>query len=498
MSLKYFIGAVAFVAFMCGVIPAIPAVAQAIDLSKINKIARYNTLSKADFEAKTKVFTEIPQGDMFLEYTVRLGTGWQRLGMEGEERKEVAAAALEKVTEKKPSSGAFDISNLRDQNLIEEKNSVNHFEGKDSEVAKINADVSMLSRRARKDPSLYVPAVGNSGLLGPVAKYVGPANIVAPARFEIFAMEMGHDITAKNWFLNYVLSNNYTLTGLEEIDEQRVDGEYVMIENAITYVVRTAAIFNGTRMILASYYLPEQFLAQAKETQQLSIDSFQFLNPELATIDNKRTHGFLDLVKFSYPETWKLIAPNVYAVDHMTAKLIYSVDTKTLDGQINIDLISTELDTNLMKEIEFVREDLKKRGFSIGGALEVNSKYSFDNKISFSRVEAYEISGDDNQFIDYEFWLAIMVEDRYYYIVTMMTPGRTASFYKWARNTETFGLVIESMMPQTAGETLDAAFFHKTKGTDSGGVIVIPTGNTPSEDKDAESNDSPKVDLGNK
>lgn len=66
-----------------------------------------------------------------------------------------------------------------------------------------------------------------------------------------------------------------------------------------------------------------------------------------------------------------------------------------------------------------------------------------------------------------------MVEDRYYYIVTMLTPGRKADFYTWALNTETFGSVIQSLMPQVAGETLDDNFKKRVEGFDSGGGAAI-------------------------
>ena len=310
-------------------------------------------------------------------------------------------------------------------------------------------------------------------LLGPIARYTGPANILAPSRLEIFAMQMKHDITTRNWFLNFILSHNYTLTGMQHVSDNRVDAEYVLIEKGITYVVRTAAISNGSRMILISYYVPEQFWEKEKGFQQQTIDSFKFLNPEKTKIDDKRTHGFLDLVKFTYPVAWKLIAPNIYSMDNMTAKLLYSIDEKTLDGEIDISLISTELDTTLMKEVEYLRQDLKKRGFNTGKALDTMGTYTFSDKITFSRVEAYEVSGSKKDYIDYEYWLAIMVEDRYYYIVTMLTPGRGADFYKWARNTETFSAVIQSLMPQKAGETLDANFMNKVSGTDSGGAPVV-------------------------
>jgi hypothetical protein len=37
-----------------------------------------------------------------------------------------------------------------------------------------------------------------------------------------------------------------------------------------------------------------------------------------------------------------------------------------------------------------------------------------------------------------------MIEDRYYYIVSMITPGRNTEFVRWARNIEAYREVIES------------------------------------------------------
>lgn len=445
--------------------------AQAIDLDKINKIPRYSKMSQADFESKSKIYTEVPQGDMYLEYSIRLRDGFQKLGLNDEER-----SILETNVTPKTPADKFDISNLRDVGLAEEKN---HYATDDSEDSFRGVDTetggAMVSRAALKSlDSNNASTDGSINLLGPVARYTGPANILASSRLEIFAMQLSHDITTKNWFLNYILSRNYTLMGMEQIADNRVDAEYVLIEKGISYVVRTAAISNGRRMVLISYYVPEKFWEQEREYQEMTINSFKFINPQTTLIDDKRTHGFLDLVKFDYPSAWRLIAPSVDSIESMSAKLLYSLDKVTLQGEININLISTELDTNLMKEVEYLREDLKKKGLGIGAALDTNMTFTFSDKITFSRVEAYEVAGDKKGYIDYELWLAIMVEDRYYYIATMLTPGREADFYTWARNTEAFSTVIQSLMPQVAGETLDAKFLNKVKGIDSGGAAVAP------------------------
>jgi len=461
-----------FCALAAAFSPVGEALSQAIDLNKINKIPRYSTMSEADFKAKSKEFSEVPQGDLYLEYSIRLRDGWQKLGLTDDERKAVAKETAPKVT----STDPYDIGNLRDQKIVDDKNNiVRDDSGEEIEPEELEVqDGNMLSKRMQRNRDMVIPKDSDVRLLGPVARYVGPANLLAPSRLEISSMQLNHDITTRNWFLNYILSRNYTLTGMEQVGDNRVDAEYVLIDKGISYVVRTAAVSNGRRMVLVSYFVPEKFWEKEKEFQEMSINSFQFLKPEKTVIDDKKTHGFLDLVKFTYPNAWKLIAPNVYSVDNMTAKLLYSTDAVTLQGEIDINLISTELDTTLMKEVEYIRQDLKKRGLNIGEALDTNTTYTFGSKITFSRVEAYTIKGEKKDYIDYEFWLAIMAEDRYYYIVTMLTPGRSSDFYTWARNTETFGTVIQSLQPQSAGETLDANFLRKVQGTDSGGGAVAP------------------------
>lgn len=452
-------------AMAAALLPLGNAMSQAIDLDKINKIPRYSNMTAKEFEAQSREYTEAPQGDRNLEYKVRLPEGWQKLGEDGQNRADQKPIPAPK--------DKFDISNLWDKQVAGENPQADD-EGDSAENANLEEVAGdMLSRRIKSSRDIIVPEESSVRLLGPVARYVGPSNMLASSRLEISAMQLNHDITARNWFLHYILTRNYTLTGMEIVSDNRVEAEYVLIEKGIGYVVRTAAISNGQRMVLVSYYVPEKFWEKEKVVQEMVINSFHFVNPEKTVIDDKKIHGFLDLVKFSYPASWKLIAPNIFTIENMTAKLLYSMDATTLQGEIDINLISTELDTNLMKEVEYIRADLKKRGLGIGAALDTNNTYQFGDKITFSRVEAYGVAGEKKEFIDYEFWLAIMVEDRYYYIVTMLTPGRKSDFYTWALNTETFAFVIQSMMPQEPGETLDENFLKRIEGLDSGGVSSI-------------------------
>ena len=250
------------------------ALAQAIDLDKINKIPHYSKMSAKDYEAKSRLFTEVPQGDTYLEYSIRLPEGWQKLGSDGEEGK----AAVLKVP---PAKDKFDISNLRDKQLAEgspltdDEDAVE--EEAESEDVLDEQDSDMVSKRLKNQRDLKKAENTEIRLLGPIARYVGPSNLLALSRVEISAMQLSQDITTRNWFLHYILTRNYTLTGMQLVSDTRVEAEYVLNEKGISYVVRTAAISNGSRMILVSYYVPEKFWEKEKELQEMAISSFQFL-----------------------------------------------------------------------------------------------------------------------------------------------------------------------------------------------------------------------------
>ena len=73
--------------------------------------------------------------------------------------------------------------------------------------------------------------------------------------------------------------------------------------------------------------------------------------------------------------------------------------------------------------------------------------YEVHDDIYFSRVEVYKTKGIDKVVLDYEYWIAALEENRYYYVVTMITPARETNFFKWIPNTEAFKLIVETIRP---------------------------------------------------
>ena len=286
-------------------------------------------------------------------------------------------------------------------------------------------------------------------VLGNVARYYGPVmvDMPVPSRFEIQALELQHGMTARNWFLNYVLSSGFTLQGMKTISDREVESQYVLIEGTEPFSVRTRAMINGSRMVLVSFYVPDSHWKKNRALQEKVLESFRFLSPEKSKVELTHTYTFLDLARFDYPDSWRLLTPNIYSTEGMDAKLISSTNDKTLSGEISIHIVANDLETTLSQEVQYVKDELKETGFTVGELIEVPESYKFDKSVYFSRVEVYKAAEEKKVHTDHEFWIAVMAENRYYYIVTMLSPGRVSDFYVWARNTEAFKTVAESVRP---------------------------------------------------
>jgi len=261
-------------------------------------------------------------------------------------------------------------------------------------------------------------------------------------------VQLEHEVTAKNWFIHEILARGYSLEGLEVYSDRRVEALYVLVEKDSAFVVRAIAEINGPRMVVASYYVPEGRWKEEQAMQQWAVQSFSFISPEVTKIEMTRTYSFLDLVSFEYPASWRLVAPNIYTIDDMEAKLLYSPEQKTLGGQIDVMVVSSEYESVLEEQLAYVRKKISEMGLVPGDLIEKrDDQYAFGPHVLFNTVETYQIKDKDDSIIDHEYWLAILEEDRYYYVITMLTPGRKGEFYNWARNGEAFKTVVESIGP---------------------------------------------------
>lgn len=289
-------------------------------------------------------------------------------------------------------------------------------------------------------------------VLGEIVRYYSPSDFYTVSRFSITALELSNTITARNWFLNYVMSNGYVLQGMKEYSSREVEALYVLIDGDTSYSVRSKAVINGSRMFLISYYVPYKKWSETPEEraiQERVIQSFQFLEPDKGQVGQTDIYEFLDLVAFEYPVSWRLTAPNANSVEGMYAALINTADESLLEGKIDIRITSTETDITIAEEILALKSEIKELGFTVEDVIKHDTDYDFHEDVYYNRVELYRLEATEGRMISHEFWVAVLVEDRYFYIVTLLTPNRNDSFYTWAINMEAFAAVVESIGPLT-------------------------------------------------
>ena len=282
-------------------------------------------------------------------------------------------------------------------------------------------------------------------IMSEIGHFYGPPQIDERSFFTVQVTQLTYEVTAKNWLLNYVLSHGYSLQGFKQLSMNEVEASYAVFQNNTSYAVRVKAQINGTRMIVAMYYCPESHWKAERSVQEQAIDSFKLTNIEQTQIEPTRTYGFLDLLKFDYPQSWRLQAPNILSVESMGANIINATANGTLNGQIDVHVISTELDTTLPQEIKKLQGQLNDKGLEIGKLIEQPNDLKPQPQVYYSRFEVYQANDKNKELMDYEYWIGVMIENRYYYIVTMLTPARTADFATWARNSAAYRTVVDSI-----------------------------------------------------
>lgn len=372
---------------LAAVCVALPALAQQeyVDMAKIKEIPDYaQELTPEQYAAQSELYEETPQGDAFVAFRVRLPKGWF---------KAPSTVAMEYKKDEKEKAGL------------------------------------------------------NQRILGRIAKYYGPGRIDELSKFEIHAQALEHEVTAKNWFLQEILNRGYVLEGMNIHSDRRVEVQYVMVEKDTAFVVRALAEINGPRIVVASFHVPDNHWQEERAQQQRAIESFEFLHPEKNKIEMKRSYAFLDLLSFEYPASWRLIAPNILSEEAMEAKILHSPDNKVIGGEIHISILSTEFDMALQDELDFLKQEITGRGMVLGDLMETKKDYKLPEHVRYNHTEVYKAVDSLEKVAEHEYWVSIMEEDRYFYVVTMITPGRRGEFYTWARNAEAFQVVVESFKP---------------------------------------------------
>lgn len=281
-------------------------------------------------------------------------------------------------------------------------------------------------------------------VLGPVARYISPAKKHLRSFFTLEALELTYEIGARNWFINYVVTNGLSLEQVGVESKRQVEAIYVEVRGDQTYIVRVKAILNGPRMVVARYFLPMEMYEDERVQQAQVIKSFQLTNREEVGVEKLEIYGFLDQSFFDYPVSWTFSTPLVKSIDRMRAMLYHSTKVDKLDGQINIYLTNKLVNTTRAKEVAFYREKFKIDNYDLGQYIET-VKMDYHKDMNFGITQVYEMNPRVSNMFDYELWVSVLEGEEYIYVISLLTPARHEEFYTWARNVEAYKIILKGM-----------------------------------------------------
>jgi hypothetical protein len=306
----------------------------------------------------------------------------------------------------------------------------------------------------------YDPAK-TKDVLGTITEYVSPINIDQRSRFRVRAAQLPFAISAKDWLLNYVVKNNYTLQGIEAVNDRRIAAQFVYVDNGTQFVSRAVLQISGANIVLAEMIVPVNIWATERDSAVWSMISYRLTSPSRESAEPILSHSFVDIAKFSYPKSWLLYASPITSIERMSATLINirggsenrKVESLTelsqldLDGRIDITSVVKKDKTTLATEMSLLRQSLKGLQFTIGDYVEQMKFDGFNKSVLQSRTDVYKLSSPVSKIIDYELWISVVETGGRYYIVQTISIGRYNDFYVWARNKEALKLVLQSLQP---------------------------------------------------
>lgn len=293
-------------------------------------------------------------------------------------------------------------------------------------------------------------------VLKELKKFFGPPSLTVRSKLVIEAVGLEYDMTIEQWFSQYLLSNGYSLQGLEVYDNDNAEALYVLLDQDISYAVRSVARVNGRHVLFAQYFVPVERWHDEKVMQAQTLDSFRLGTEVKEHVEEMETYKFLDISEFKYPVTWKLRALPVRSIDRMKVELLKLAEVEgsdgkmrnRLDGQIDVEMVSIYASDTLEEEFERFREALAEKGMVLGDVIEQRDDFLLGEQYDFVDTQVYKVTSAAARLIDHELWVTIMSSGEYYYFVTLFTPARDQNFFLWARNAETYKLVTSLIKPQ--------------------------------------------------
>ena len=308
----------------------------------------------------------------------------------------------------------------------------------------------------------------NNRVYGEVYRKDGIAVEDVRPYFSVRAHELSRYISAKNWFVTNLMSNNGSLRGLETDKKgDSFEALYVRFDTlGRTEVVRAKGVLKGSRVITAEYVVPPLLWEEQRDIQTFVIKSFEFKGAlDNQNVEPLMSYSHLESFSMNYPQSWRLdtnsrdvenrIDLSFFTADEMMVVFSKIEITLVADQSLNDPLDRSRYPTYLPQIIRERKAAIEEQGLIVGDVMERRT-YDLSFEAGSQVTEIYPLRKKLTNYVTHrkapisrEFWVTVIKgteESGKNYIVSMIVPSRTeSSAKKWALAAKAYEVMIETM-----------------------------------------------------
>lgn len=285
-------------------------------------------------------------------------------------------------------------------------------------------------------------------ILSRIAYYKSPMISTLQMELEINALKLKHEISAKNWLRDYILTQGYSPEG--EVQEQSLKSAsayYVVAgspaaPSSLEYV---AARISGGWVLLSTYRAPLPLRNYVKYLQKKTVDSFKILYPKDEAIEDQKVFTLVDSIKFNYPVSWEVVSTDFRDMNRLTVHLQNKGKAKNIEGYIRFLAVRRSRSTDFQTELDDQRKYFDNVMNLKIAKLVSSDKSQAYNRFLFNRLEVYDVEPKKGKASPQEIHFLALGDKEWYIFAILFTPKEQTHLYNWARNTQSFKEIIKAI-----------------------------------------------------
>lgn len=284
-------------------------------------------------------------------------------------------------------------------------------------------------------------------ILHNITRFRSPMIGVVRATLALQALKLEHEITAKSWLKNYIITNGYAPQGDIVSEDRHTAAVYFVWTNdgTASYTYMRVRI-NAGKIIVSRFDAPIHLKEFLSYLQKKAPDSMTVTYPKETPVETQKAFALVDSIKFSYPISWQILSSDFRDMNRLNVQLQNVGIRNKIDGYISFVGIRRTRSASLRAEIDNMRTYFNE-AFKLDIVDLVSSETAdvTTERFIFKRHEIYNVQNQDTKRLPQELHFVVLGDKDWYIFGFLITPQEKDNLYTWARNTETLNVILRSI-----------------------------------------------------